>query len=47
MSPRPGRIRGEFAVPFSRPRLPEIRVHKDFHRLSDEIWLMLQAEMRR
>jgi NitT/TauT family transport system ATP-binding protein len=47
MSPRPGRIRGEFAVPFARPRLPELRVHKDFHRLSDEIWLMLQAEMRR
>jgi NitT/TauT family transport system ATP-binding protein len=47
MTPRPGRIRGEFAVPFARPRLPEVRVHDDFHRLSDEIWLMLQAEMRR
>ena len=47
MTPRPGRIRGEFAVPFARPRLPEVRVHDDFHRLSDEIWLMLQAEMGR
>ena len=47
MTPRPGRIRGEFTVPFPRPRQAEIRVHDDFHGLSDEIWLMLQAEMRR
>jgi NitT/TauT family transport system ATP-binding protein len=47
MTPRPGRIGGEFVVPFARPRLPEIRVHADFHRLSDEIWLMLQAAMGR
>jgi NitT/TauT family transport system ATP-binding protein len=47
MTPRPGRIRGEFAVPFSRPRHAEIRVHDDFHALSDEIWLMLQTEMGR
>jgi NitT/TauT family transport system ATP-binding protein len=47
MTPRPGRIRGEFLVPFARPRLAEIRVHEDFHGLSDKIWMMLQAEMRR
>jgi NitT/TauT family transport system ATP-binding protein len=47
MTPRPGRIRGEFTVPFPRPRQAEIRVHDDFHGLSDEIWLMLQAEMGR
>ncbi len=47
MTPRPGRIQGEFVVPFPRPRLPEIRIHQDFHGLSDKIWLMLQAEAGR
>jgi NitT/TauT family transport system ATP-binding protein len=47
MTPRPGRISGEFSVPFARPRQADIRVHDYFHGLSDEIWLMLQAEMKR
>jgi NitT/TauT family transport system ATP-binding protein len=42
MSERPGRIRKEIAVPFARPRLPEVRTDPAFHRLADEIWLLLR-----
>jgi NitT/TauT family transport system ATP-binding protein len=42
MSARPGRIRREIVVPFARPRDPEIRTDPEFHRLSDEIWLLLR-----
>lgn len=44
MSERPGRIRREITVPFSRPRAPEIRTDPKFHRLADEIWLLLRRE---
>jgi NitT/TauT family transport system ATP-binding protein len=44
MSARPGRIRREITMPFSRPRDPAIRTHPDFHRLSDEIWLLLRND---
>jgi len=44
MSARPGRIRREIKVPFPRPRAPEIRTHPEFHRLSDEIWLLLRND---
>jgi NitT/TauT family transport system ATP-binding protein len=44
MSARPGRVRREIKVPFPRPRDPEIRTHPDFHRLSDEIWLLLRND---
>jgi NitT/TauT family transport system ATP-binding protein len=42
MSDRPGKIRREIMVPFARPRDPEIRTDAQFHRLSDEIWLLLR-----
>jgi NitT/TauT family transport system ATP-binding protein len=44
MSERPGRIRRDIAVPFPRPRAPEIRTDAKFHSLSDEIWLLLRRE---
>jgi len=44
MSERPGRIRRVIDVPFARPRAPEIRTDALFHRLSDEIWLLLRKE---
>jgi NitT/TauT family transport system ATP-binding protein len=44
MSARPGRVRREIKVPFARPRDPEIRTHADFHRLTDEIWLLLRND---
>jgi hypothetical protein len=37
-------VRREIHVPFPRPRDPEIRTHPDFHRLSDEIWLLLRND---
>ena len=42
MSERPGVIRKEITVPFPRPRAPEIRTTHEFHRLADEIWLLLR-----
>jgi NitT/TauT family transport system ATP-binding protein len=37
MSPRPGRIVAEFAVPFDQPRAPELRFDPDFALLSGDI----------
>ena len=45
MSHRPGRIRREIRVPFSRPRDPEVRTDEAFHRLSDEIWQLLRRDL--
>jgi len=44
MSDRPGRILREIRVPFPRPRPPEIRTDPEFHRPSDEIWLLLRKD---
>jgi NitT/TauT family transport system ATP-binding protein len=44
MSERPGRIRRVVEVPFRRPRPPEIRTDPQFHRLSDDIWLLMRRE---
>ena len=46
MSHRPGRIRKEIAVPFARPRAPEVRTEAEFHKLADEIWLLLRHEAK-
>jgi NitT/TauT family transport system ATP-binding protein len=42
MSERPGEIRRDIRVPFPRPRAAEIRTDAEFHRLADEIWLLLR-----
>lgn len=43
MSPRPGRIIAEIAVPFGRPRAPELRAEPEFQRLRMEILGLLAA----
>lgn len=45
MSPRPGRIVGEFAVPFDFPRSADLRFEPDFARLSGEISHALRSEL--
>ena len=37
MSARPGRIVGEFTVPFDYPRVPELRFEPAFAELSGEV----------
>ena len=43
MSARPGRIVAEFHVPFDYPRVPDLRFHPEFARLSGEISLELRG----
>ncbi len=43
MSPRPGRIAAEIAVPFGRPRRPELRADPEFQRLRMKILGLLAA----
>lgn len=45
MSGRPGRIIGDFPVPFGRPRDPEIRGSAEFAALEQELWLQLRGEV--
>jgi NitT/TauT family transport system ATP-binding protein len=45
MTARPGRIRSVVRVPFGRPRSGDVRLHSDFHRLHDQVWLMLHQEI--
>lgn len=45
MSPRPGRIVGEFEVPFDFPRSADLRFEPDFARLSGEISHALRSEL--
>ena len=45
MSPRPGRIIGEFGVPFDFPRSADLRFEPDFARLSGEISHALRSEL--
>jgi NitT/TauT family transport system ATP-binding protein len=42
MSARPGHIVGEFAVPFTYPRLPELRFEPEFAELSGEVSRVLR-----
>ena len=43
MSGRPGEIVGDFAVPFSYPRAPELRFDPDFARLCGEVSFALRG----
>jgi NitT/TauT family transport system ATP-binding protein len=45
MSGRPGRIIGDFEVPFGRPRDAEIRGSGEFAALEQELWLRLRDEV--
>ena len=44
MSPRPGRVVAEFAVPFDYPRSPELRFDPDFALLSGDISKALRGD---
>ncbi|MCG2621312.1 ABC transporter ATP-binding protein [Arthrobacter sp. I2-34] len=45
MSARPGRIVGEFKVPFERPRSGDIRRSPEFAAMESEIWDLLRSEV--
>lgn len=45
MSARPGRIVGDYRVPFERPRRPELRGTPEFAELEDRIWSQMRAEL--
>jgi NitT/TauT family transport system ATP-binding protein len=45
MSPRPGRIVGEVAIDFPRPRGPELLSSPEFHALCDRLSAMLHGGM--
>ena len=46
MSPRPGRIVGEVAVPFAYPRPAQLRFAPEFGRLAGEVSALLRASGR-
>ncbi|MCX6503007.1 MAG: ABC transporter ATP-binding protein [Microbacterium sp.] len=45
MSGRPGRVIGDYEVPFGRPRNAEIRGSADFAALEQELWHQLRHEV--
>lgn len=47
MSPRPGRIRTEMAVPLARPRTPEMRTDPWFVRTVSELWETLKPDWQK
>ncbi len=47
MSGRPGRVRGDFAVPFEYPRPPRLRFADQFTQLAGEVSACLRGEGRR
>lgn len=47
MGTRPGRIKGEFRIPFPRPRGLEVKRDPEFLRLNDEIWALIEEEAER
>jgi NitT/TauT family transport system ATP-binding protein len=46
MSPRPGRIVGEVAVPFPYPRSPDLRFEPEFGRLAARVSALLRGPVR-
>ena len=47
MGTRPGRIKGEFQIPFERPRTLAVKRDPRFTSLSDEIWALIEEEAGR
>ncbi len=45
MSSRPGKIVLDQEVPFTRPRLPELRAQSDFNEFKNELWICLKGEV--
>jgi NitT/TauT family transport system ATP-binding protein len=46
MSERPGRVLGDFAVPFDYPRSPRLRFHEEFTRLAGQVSACLRGQRR-
>lgn len=47
MSARPGKIIGDYTVPFARPRQPELRSTAEFAELEETIWAQMRGEVER
>ena len=47
MSPRPGRVKGVFDVPFDRPRTLSLKRDPRFLEIEDEIWRMVEDQPQR
>jgi NitT/TauT family transport system ATP-binding protein len=47
MGTRPGRIKGEFTIPFERPRTLALKRDSEFLDLSDRIWRLIEEEAGR
>jgi NitT/TauT family transport system ATP-binding protein len=47
MSPRPGHVKGIFAVPFERPRTLALKRDQRFLEIEDEIWKMVEDQPQR
>ncbi|HYF18208.1 MAG TPA: ABC transporter ATP-binding protein [Ramlibacter sp.] len=47
MGTRPGRIKGDFRVPFERPRTLAIKRSPEFLRLADQVWSLIEEEAPR
>ena len=47
MGTRPGRIKREFAVPFTRPRSLSVKRDPEFLKINDEIWGLIEEEAAR
>jgi NitT/TauT family transport system ATP-binding protein len=45
MSARPGRVIGDFIMPFPRPRSADLRATPEFASMSGEIWSLLKSEV--
>lgn len=45
MSSRPGKIIGDYEIPFERPRRPEIRGTSEFAALEQQIWSQMRIEV--
>jgi NitT/TauT family transport system ATP-binding protein len=42
MSPRPGRVKGQFAIPFARPRTLAVKRRPEFLEIEDAIWKLVE-----
>ena len=47
MGTRPGRLKGEFAIPFERPRTLALKRDPAFLRLTDQVWSLIEEEAGR
>ena len=47
MSPRPGRVKGVFDIPFERPRTLGLKRDRRFLEIEDAIWQMVEEQPQR